>query len=105
RNLHGECADAAGCAVDQNFLPRLDAAVVAQTLQRSQCRDAHGACLIEGYVRGFSATPRLSRTTTYSATAPSAPPNTSSPGLKRVTSLPTASTTPAKSTPTRESPG
>lgn len=36
---------------------------------------------------------------TYSANAPSASPNTSSPGRSRVTSLPTASTRPAKSVP------
>ncbi len=46
---------------------------------------------------GFAAT--ASRTFTYSANAPLLAPNTSSPGRKRVTSLPTAPTVPAKSTP------
>ncbi len=39
----------------------------------------------------------------YSAHARLHPPNTSSPGLKRVTFLPTVSTRPARSTPTTKS--
>ena len=50
---------------------------------------------------GFSWTLRAAFTTTYSANAPFLPPNTSSPGLKLVTLLPTASTVPEKSTPSR----
>ena len=48
---------------------------------------------------GIPATARLSGTQTSSASAPPLAPNTSAPGRNRVTSLPTASTTPAKSRP------
>ena len=54
---------------------------------------------------GLNATARPSRTATYSASAPNRPPKTSSPGLNRVTLLPTASTVPEKSTPRRGSSG
>ena len=54
---------------------------------------------------GFFAIAAVSRTTTYSAKAPPAPPKTSSPGSKRLTASPTASTTPAKSLPSRVSAG
>ena len=50
---------------------------------------------------GFNAMPPVSLRTTYSAKAPSATPNTSSPGANSVTSVPTASTVPAKSAPMR----
>jgi hypothetical protein len=49
---------------------------------------------------GFAVTARFSPTTTYWEKAPSRPPKTASPGLNRVTLLPTASTVPEKSTPT-----
>ena len=46
---------------------------------------------------GFGTMPRPSGTVTYSASAPVRAPKTSSPGRNCVTSLPTASTVPAKS--------
>src|SRR6266545_3929389 len=49
---------------------------------------------------GFGTTPPFAATITYSAKAPLAAPNTSSPGLSAVTLVPTASTVPAKSVPT-----
>src|SRR6266545_7113990 len=50
---------------------------------------------------GFRTTPAaFAATLTYSAKAPRAAPNTSSPGLNAVTFLPTSSTVPAKSVPT-----
>jgi hypothetical protein len=52
---------------------------------------------------GFGATAPPSRTRRYSANDPLLPPNTSSPGLKRVTLPPTAATVPEKSTPMRGS--
>jgi len=71
-----------------------------------------GLCILTGYAgqisighAGFFAIAAVSRTTTYSAKAPPAPPKTSSPGSKRLTASPTASTTPAKSLPSRVSAG
>ena len=53
---------------------------------------------------GLGAT-RVARATAYSAHAPEPEPKTSSPGPKPSTSRPTASTTPARSAPTRQSLG
>ena len=50
RELHGECADAAGRAVDQDFLARFDLTFVAQALQRRECRNRHGRSLLEGHI-------------------------------------------------------
>src|SRR5512139_829947 len=50
---------------------------------------------------GFRAMACSARMQMYSAKDPPLPPKTSSPGLKRVTLLPTASITPAKSDPRR----
>src|SRR5574337_1067031 len=71
---------------------------------RSPCRAvtaAMGAAAACSNVRlaGFRATARSCGTVRYSANAPALPPKTSSPGLNRVTFLPTDSTVPAKSTP------
>ena len=58
-DLHGECADAARCAVDQHLLSRLDAAMVAQALQRGELprRPRQPACS-KVTLAGLSATPR-----------------------------------------------
>src|SRR5579859_78772 len=46
-DLHRECADATGGSVDQDLLPRFEAAVVAETLQSSQGGHERGSCLLE----------------------------------------------------------
>ena len=38
-NLHGECAHTSRCPVHQDRLPRLNASLVAKTLQRGERRD------------------------------------------------------------------
>ena len=96
-DLHGECADAARGAVDQDLLPRLDLPLVAQTLQHGQPGDWDGRACSNVTLAGFGAMPRCSRIVTYSAKDPPLPPYTSSPGLNSLTFAP-PSTTPAKST-------
>ena len=82
-DLHGERADAAGRAVDQHLLSRLDLALVAQALQCGDRRDRHGRSLLERHVGGLQRDARGSRARRRTRRhAPSAPPNTSSPGLK-----------------------
>src|SRR5438128_1016895 len=50
-DLDGECAHAAPCAVDEDPLPRLQLALVTQTLQRGRPGDADGRGLGERKLR------------------------------------------------------
>ena len=52
-DLNGEVADAAGGAVDQDPVARLDLAEVAERLQGGQARDRKGGGLFEGEVLRF----------------------------------------------------
>ena len=100
-DLHREGADAARRAVDQDLLPGPDPGLVAQALQRREAGDRG-----RGRLRERQAGLRASLDSAAQANSASAPrpdPNTASPGLNRVTPAPTASTTPATSTPGRVS--
>ena len=97
--LHGERPHAARGAVDQDPLPCLDAALVTEGLEGRDGRDRDRRRLLKGEVGRLGATKSFSGPQTYSAQARLFSPNTSSPGLNSVTSRPTASTTPATSTP------
>ena len=46
-DLHRECTDAPGRAVDQDFLPRLNVSFVAKALQGGERRHGYGGCLLE----------------------------------------------------------
>jgi hypothetical protein len=52
-NLHAECADAAGGAVDQNRLLRLKLSFVAQRLQSCECCDRYGCGMFERHGFGL----------------------------------------------------
>ena len=52
-NLHGKGADAARCAIDEDFVPRLDPAFVAQTLQGGDACQRHRRRLLERQVGWF----------------------------------------------------
>ena len=97
--LDREGPHAAGGAEDQHLLTRLDAPVVAQALQRGQGGDGDRRGLLGGEVRRLVRELVARDARAYSANAPSPMPNTSSPGWNRVTSVPTAATTPATSRP------
>lgn len=93
RDLDRERADAAGRAVDQHLLARLELRAVAEGLQCGDPGHGQRRGLVETEARGLAAT-RCSPTQSYSARAPFPRPKPSSPGLNRVTLLPTASTVP-----------
>ena len=88
------------CTVNQDPLSRLNVSLVAKTLQCGECRHAYRSRLLKCHIIGFMANAD-SEVHAYSVKAPRHEPNTSSPGLNCVTLLPTASTWPATSTPSR----
>ena len=49
-NLHCKCADAARCALNENFVARLNPSPVAKTLERSHCRDGYRSCVLKRQV-------------------------------------------------------
>src|SRR5262249_10446657 len=117
-NLHCEGSHTSRCPVDQDRLPWLKLSLVAQTLQGGESRHRDGSRLLEGEVVWLQDHSQLGSTNILGkgplATQTLTPaacgsrrqaPNTSSPGLNCVTCLPTASTWPATSTPTRETLG
>ncbi len=52
-DLHGESTNASGRAIDQDFLPWLQSAVVAQPLQRGERGNRHGRRLLKCQSGGF----------------------------------------------------
>jgi hypothetical protein len=98
--LHGEGADASRRPVDQHLLPRLNPALATKALQGGERGHGTAAACSNDRSAGFCTSPS-SGAATYSAKVPVPTPNTSSPGVKRVTFPPMAATTPARSTPSR----
>jgi len=83
-DLHGECAYAPGCAVDEDALARLNFALIAKPLQRGYAGDGRACSVFPGEIVRFKA--RLdSGAHAYSANDPEAMPKTASPGLKTLT--------------------
>jgi len=56
-NLHDKGADSARCAIDEDFVPRLDPAFVAQTLQGGDACQRHRRRLLERQVGWFRTDP------------------------------------------------
>src|SRR6266511_3046695 len=98
-DLHGERAHAPRRAVDQNLLARPNLALVAEPLQRGDRRQRHRRRLLEGQAG------RLRRDCVANAhvlgESSASPTEHLIAARNWVTSLPTASTVPAKSTPSR----
>ena len=100
-DLHRERTHASRRTVNQDLLARLNLSLVAQDPARrvNAAMGTEAACsnvTLSGLVTNAD-----SEAHAYSAKAPRHEPNTSSPGLNCVTFLPTASTWPATSTPSR----
>lgn len=112
---HDERTHSSRRAVDQNLLSRLNVSIITKTLQGSERCHRYRSCLLEGHVVRLDDQYGFRNTSAYSASAPwliqtlkpeargsrRHAPNTLSPGLNCVTLLPTASTRPATSTPSR----
>src|SRR5215211_9259662 len=98
-SLHDALPIPSGRAVDQDLLARLHLPRIADPVERGEPGGGNGRGLLEREVRRFPLELVLGGAHVLGQGAPVQVPNTSSPGPKRVTPVPTASTIPAMSRP------